>query len=148
MGLTTDFVIAEISEAKAVLAEPSPVRRWPGVEAKSIDTIRLSTLASILAGKAQDVDAIVAYSEKFLFLASTGDNERHVLLLPEQFVRDLAIIKESDLARVAKAWLATEEFQMDREWTEKDVLDIVRHLRGLASDSVRLKKPILLQWSP
>jgi hypothetical protein len=147
MGITTDFVIAEASEAKAVLSEPAPTRHWPGVEAKSIDTIRLSTLASILSGKALDVDTVVAYSEKFTFLESTGDNERHVLLLPDEFVKRLASIKDNEIPGFAKTWLGTEEFQLDGGWTEMEVREVVRGLRNLASDAVRQEKPVLLQWS-
>ncbi len=147
MGITTDFVIADVSEAKAVLAEPAPTRRWPGVEAKSIDIIRLSSLAEILAGKALDVDAVSAYSEKFVFLESTGDNERHVLLLPDEFVKRLASIKDNEIPGVAKTWLATEEFQADGGWTAPEVGEIVRGLHNLASEAVRKKKPVLLQWS-
>jgi hypothetical protein len=147
MGITTDFVIAEASEAKAVLAEPAPTRRWPGVEANSIDTIRLSSLASILTGRALDGDTVFAYSEKFTFLESTGDNERHVLLLPDEFVNRLASLKDNEIPGYAKTWLRTDEFRADGGWTEVEVREVLRELRNLASEAIRQNKPVLLQWS-
>ncbi len=59
MGIITDFVIAQPNEAAAVLEEPAPTRKWRGFEAKSIDTIKLSTLGFILDGKPLDTDPVV-----------------------------------------------------------------------------------------
>ena len=147
MGIITDFVIADQAEAKAVLSEPAPTRRWPGIEAKSIDTIRLATLSAIISGKPLDVDSVVAYSEKFTLLVSSPDNERHVVLLPADLVESLGKLKPESMTSVARAWLRTEEFQLDGSWEEKDVLEIVRMLHKLANDSLRAKRPVLLFWS-
>ena len=147
MGIVTDFVIAEASEAKTILSEPAPLRRWPGVEAKSIDTIRLSTLAAIISGKSQDADSVAAYSDTFTFLASSPDNERHVVLLPADLVNALGRLKADVLPSVARAWLKTEEFQADGWWKENDVLEIVQMLHKLAGDAIRANKPMLLYWS-
>jgi hypothetical protein len=143
MGITTDFVIVDAAQAKAVLAEPAPTRRWPGVEAKSVDIICLSTLASIVAGKSVETESVVAYSKKFQFLASTSDNERHVLLLPDDLVRGLAQVKDVDLPSVARAWHSTAEL---RSWKEQEVSQVLRELRDLAREAVRVRKPVLLQW--
>jgi hypothetical protein len=146
MGVVTDFVIADVAEANSVLIEPSPTRRWPGVEAKSIDTIKLSTLHAIVTGLPLEVDSIVAYSEKFTFLVSTNDDERHVVLLPSEFVSALAKVKTERLPSVADAWLSTEEFQLDGWWTKAKVLEVVTLLHKLAVDAGRAKKPVLLLW--
>ncbi len=86
----------------------------------------------------------MAYSKKFQFLASTSDNERLVLLLPDDLVRSLAQVKDVDLPSIARDWHSTEELQ---SWKEQDVSQVLRELRDLAREAVRVHKPVLLQWT-
>lgn len=62
MGIISDFVIAQPNEAAVVIEEPAPTRRWRGVEARGIDTIRLATLKFILDGKPLDPKPVVDFS--------------------------------------------------------------------------------------
>ena len=147
MAILTDFVIAPEAEAKAVLAQPSPTRRWPGVEAKSIDIIRLASLKFILDGQALDDNAVVSYSERFIFLASSADDESHVVRVPSELIEALSKLPNDKVRPIASAWLQTDEFQMDGWWKEEDLFEVVSRLRSLAVEASTGTVPVLLRWS-
>jgi hypothetical protein len=146
MGIITDFVVAETAEAKAVLAEAAPTKRWAGVEAKGIETIKLSTLKFILDGKSLDVNSVVAYHSGIKELASRGADGPWVFLVPPELTRQLASLSANDVARVAAAWHKTEEFQLDR-WPQSDVQALLVELRQLAERAEKSHRPLLLFMS-
>lgn len=143
MGVITDFVIAEPREATDILEVAAPVQRWRGLEAKTIDTIKLSTLAFILSGKPLDIDAVVAYSMSIKVLATESEEGPWVFLVPEELVLKLASTSKSDLAEAGKLWHQTEEFQLDG-WAETDVAKVLTDLHKLASESRSSQKSLLL----
>lgn len=143
MGIISDFVIAQPNEAAIVIEEPAPTRRWPGVEAKGIGTIKLATLKFILDGKPLDTTPVVDYSTTIKNLAIAGEDGPWVFLVPEELVRQLAEVPAGRLASVAKQWHQSEEFQLDR-WSEPEVLEVLGELRELASAARSTNKSVLL----
>src|SRR4051794_35001500 len=54
MGLLTDFVIAGEDEAAAIAAAVRPAERWPTLECKGVDVVKLSTLVAAATSRAAD----------------------------------------------------------------------------------------------
>lgn len=146
MGVISDFVIAHPSEAAVVIEEPAPARKWKGLEAKSIDTVKLSTLKFILDGKDLDTEHVVSYSMGVKELAMKGDEGPWVYLVPEELVQQLAERPKAGLAAVAKRWHQTEEFKLDG-WNESDVLEVLEGLHELAIGARSTKRSMLLFMS-
>lgn len=143
MGIITDFVVADIAEAKAVLIEDVPTKRWLGVEAKGIETIKLSTLKFILDGKPLDVESVVLYHSAIKELATSGQEGPWVFLIPPELTKQLASLSDDEVRRVASAWHQTEEFQMDR-WSQSDVHEVLSELHQLANRAEQSYRSVLL----
>lgn len=73
------------------------------VEFGGVDTLKLSTLWAIIAGKEWDVSSMA----EFKTLKSTDSEWTH--RLPDELTQKIATIHGMELERVAKEWSATEE---------------------------------------
>ena len=146
MGILTDLVIADVADAEAVLDAPTHTPKWKAIEAKGVETIKLSTLAFILEGKPLDIEPVVEFSKGFTQLASAGDEGPWVFLVPATLTVNLAKVSDANMPKVVDAWHLTEELQLDR-WSKSDVSVLLKEMRGLAADSVKAGKPILLWMS-
>jgi len=114
------------------------------LEAKSVDQVKLATLAFILKGKLPEGEHLTAYIQSFENLVAASDDGPWIDLLPAELVEDLAILSEERINAVARSWANTDEAKLDR-WSESDVLPFLRELSAFAA-SARAQDKKLLLW--
>ena len=142
MGVQSEFVIADPSEADAVAASDGPSSSWNGFVFRGLDHIQLITVwALIETGTALDdfdarLDAVP--------IVSASDDGPHVAVLPEKMVTVLSQVSaldEEEFQSLLGKWRSTDEFE---GWDEADVTDL--HEVGDLADTARLEAKTLLLW--
>jgi hypothetical protein len=142
MGVLTDFVIADPSDAERVGESSYSSKDFGGLEAKGIDQVKLGTLYGILTG-APFNPSFMGDDESLLYLAS--DAGPLVQLVPPDLVGRLASLDDSELTRVAEKWAETEEFALSR-WSPETVEHWLTDLAAIARKTVAEGKSLLM-WS-
>ena len=144
MGVLSDLVIADLSEAQAVADSDEPCREWEGFSFKGLDHVKLCTLLSFLESGSPGQEF-----ERFLNLidAVSTPTEKGALVfavLPEQVAQLAAIaaMDDDEVRRVAIAWGATDELN---DWRDSEVADLLRTIGDLA-DTGALQGKCLLLW--
>jgi len=138
-----DLIAATPEDAEAILSNVQHASIWPTLEAKTVDQVKLASLAFILRAKPLDSDAVVEYINEFKLLASGGDDGPWIHQLPDGLVRDLAALQDHQVPSIATAWAATEEARLDR-WNPKDVQPFLRELSAFAASAVAQGRVVLL----
>ena len=138
-----DLISAFSAEAEAILTTPRHEAAWPTLVAKTVDQIKLASLAFVLNGKELSDAAVVEYSESFLPLATGGDNGPWVYLMPADLVASLVVMQDDRIDRFAQAWALTEELQLDR-WSRADASAFLSELKRFAIETSESKRELLL----
>jgi hypothetical protein len=141
MSFFTDFLIATKREARKVAAADNPTKRWPGFTYKNLTCLDLTTLFGLMNG-VTDTDGVVALADEFEYLSTTADESLELRLFPKTFTRALAAVGPDEAARLAKEWRAEEGGVSD--WELAEVRQLVGELCGLARQSIKARKPIML----
>jgi hypothetical protein len=145
MGVLSDIIIAEPDEAAAInAARGTHLNRWPCLESKGIDTIKLGTLSQIMAGRpVEDIDAISTFMTDDM-LDQGSDEGPWIFLVPEQLKLSLAAINKDAEEEIARKWACTEEFALGG-W---DVTDVEEYLHDLIAHAGRAREAgkSLLLW--
>jgi len=139
-----DLIAANAEDAQAILTTPGHANVWPTLEAKTVDQVKLASLAFILKGKPPEDDPVIAYMKSFENLVSASDEGPWINLLPVDLVDDLVTLSEDKIPLVARAWANTEEARLDG-WNERDVSSFLRELSAFAA-SARAQSKNLLLW--
>ena len=143
-AMLTDLIAAKSEDASAVLDTLGYASVWSTLQAKSVDSVKLASLAFILKGLPPDDELVIEYMKSFRSLASAGEEGPWVELVPDDLVELLSRLSESQLGPVARAWAATEEAKLDR-WVEADVKELLGHLSALAASALTQNLNILLR---
>jgi hypothetical protein len=156
MGILSDFVVADPSEAK-VVAGAGDRRRWPVLQSNGFTVLEVAWLHFLITGEDADapasppkvvqnpftkreqvVSALVQYSD-FPCLADTGETWLHQL--PNGLVDELA--KATDLPLIADRWASCEELRGAKPEILAGILMDLQRLARLARSS----KKALLLWT-
>jgi hypothetical protein len=138
-----DLVAAKPEDAEVILSNLGHASIWPTLEAKTVDQVKLASLAFILGTKPLVPDAIGEYIKEFKALASGGDEGPWIDQLPDVLVKDLAALHEEQIPAAAAAWAATEEARLDR-WNAKDTEAFLRELSAFAASAAAQGRTVLL----
>ena len=141
MGVLTDaFVASEADLDSLQPGEGGPSARFPTVEGKSIDPLKLATLEAILRGQ-----------ETYTYVASIQEplqdwGEQFVCRFPDTLVAALAQLQPSNMLQVAAAWAATEEWQLDNPTSEaiSGLADLIASYSDLAQRAQRESKSMYM----
>ena len=143
MGVLTDIVIADRTDAERVGRSPCPYTTFDGIDAKGIDTVKLGTLSGILTNSPFDPDFI---ANDCLFQG--GDEGPWVFEVPSTFVRHLASLISKELLHTGTRWAASEELSPRYDhWPAEDVHEVLGRLVALARRAVEAKKSVLIWMS-
>ena len=155
MGLSSDFVVADRSEATAV-ADTVDRERWPSLQSSGFTILEVGLLHFVLTGADPDApvspprfvtspfsgkEAQVTVGTAYLdgFTCHDDRGEAWVHEVPPSLVEELA--KASGLDAVAAKWAQLEELEgADPE----DVKGVLVELQGLARLAREQKKSLLL----
>lgn len=139
MGVLTDLVIADKSEAENVANSFEPSSEWNGFDAKGHNEITLGTLLCILRNKQFDVDI----AEEFPLLAQASEDGAWVFEVPNDLVIRLNRLNDSEIPDIASKWLQTDEMKdADNDYAE----NFINELKLLATESLNQQKSILM-WT-
>src|SRR5262245_42105299 len=105
MGVLSDIVIADKSEAKAVGASRNPTAQWEGAAWKTIDPVKLGKLWSILKSEPLELERVMAKVRQIQLLHEASDDGPWVYLLPDQLRDALADLSnyETDVMQELQA---------------------------------------------
>jgi len=147
VGILSNIIVADRNEASAInAAGGSHLKRWPCLESKGIDQVKLGTLSQILNNRPiDDVNTVAAFMVDAM-LDKRSDEGPWVFLVPEQLQSALASLDEEAQDSVAEKWAATEEFILDR-WQPADVEEYLKDLVAHARKSRAAGKSLLLWMS-
>jgi len=137
MGVLTDIVVADDTEAPAVAAAAVPSERWPGIDMKGVDEFMLALLWAELSHQASGPELETAFTA----LHAASEEGPWVSRVPKPFVRLLAQSDDTAAASAARALLAHAEFET---WELHEVREVVDGLRALAREAVRTGKSLIL----
>lgn len=139
MGVLTNLVIADESEAQAVGKANVPSLQWPGLDAKGIDQVKLSKLICILTGEEWNVELI----DEFAQLHEESSEGPWVFMVSPRLIQLLVDLDESAIQLIGQQWAETEEFELD-QWEPDTVLSTLRDIRKLACAAHNEKKSVLM----
>ncbi|MEO8396537.1 MAG: hypothetical protein ABI700_26320 [Chloroflexota bacterium] len=145
MGILTDFVVADISEAQRIGESLNPSRDFNGLDAKGIDQVKLAMLYAILSDQPYDPDFMSA--ESLLYAAS--DDGPWVQQVPPDLVSRLANLSDSDYPAITHQWAQTEEFTHKHSgYSPAAALErtegFLRRIAPLARQSIAENKALLM----
>jgi hypothetical protein len=145
-----DLVAAKPEDAEVILSNLGHASIWPTLEAKTVDQVKLASLAFILRTKplipdviGEYIKVIGEYIKEFKPLASGGDEGPWIDQLPDELVKDLVALRDEQIPSVAAAWAVTEEAKLDR-WNAKDAEAFLRELSAFAASAVAQGRSVLL----
>jgi hypothetical protein len=142
MGVLTDILVADESEASAIASEGVPTKRWHGIDAKGIDQVKLGTLWALLTEQAYKSELIA----DFISLHEVSEEGPWVYRVPGSLVKLLAELDDKRAAKTSLTWAATEEFELDG-WEGSQVRSFLDQLRSIARDATAKRKGLLMWMS-
>ena len=138
MGVLTDLIIADKSDAEIVANSIGPTEEWKGFDAKGHNEITLGHLLCILRG--EEFDETVW--DEFPLLAQATEDGPWVFDLPDDLTVKLSQLNEDEIPAVVSEWLADNDDMkgFDNNYAES----FIREFKLLAAESINEQKPILM----
>jgi hypothetical protein len=144
MGVLTDLVIGEKSDAQRVCDSNCPSEEFSGLDAKGIDSVKLGTLYEILTDTKLGDSSFMSGD----ILVSGGEEGPWVMEVPPDLVKQLAALNAKQLAEVAKKWSKTEEFSPKYDnWPPEMVHEVLQEIAKLCVKAVAARKGVLMWMS-
>lgn len=137
--MITDFVIAEPTQAPDIAAHVRPAQKWESLEGWKVDTVKISSLFSVLSGEAFDGTQV----SQITYLAGSKRTGPVVLLIPDRVRDAFAAIDPEESSAIGRRWAQTDELKADN-WANDDASRFVREIAGLAQRASRQKRSLLL----
>jgi hypothetical protein len=146
MGILTDLFVASATEIDDALVKDGPADRFPTVEAKSADDIKLTSLNGISTGRSSDIDdgGFDELSAEIPLIRHAGDEGPWVFQLPTQLLSAVAVADPERLTAINEEWAQTEEWQLDGVADPEDTRWLVDELARLARDAQANGKNVYL----
>lgn len=144
MGVLTDFVVADRTEAHLVGEADVPSQTFNGIDAKGIDQVKMATLYAILTGTDYDPD-FLATDDSFAYIGS--DDGPWVQAIPDPMLHKLAELSPFTIPSVAKEWAASEEFDPKySNWSPEAVTWFLQEISRLSRLAVSTNKTVFM-WT-
>jgi hypothetical protein len=142
MGVLTDFVIADRTDAHRVCYSKCPSRDFTGLNVKGIDIVTLGALNAILTGGEFDPGFMDMGDG---FICCGGEDGPWVFEVPADLVQRLAKLNEDQLVSAAIKWAATEEFSPKyANWPIERVHQVLGDLTILCKRAAGERKSVLM----
>jgi hypothetical protein len=138
-----DLLAAKPEDAGAIMTTNGHAGVWPTLEAKTVDQVKLASLALILRDQPLEAEEVGKLVESFKSLATGGEDGPWIDLVPESLVHDLAELTSDRIWSVAAKWASTEEAQLDR-WKAEDAAAFLKELSAFAASAVAQSRSLLL----
>ena len=142
MGVLSDFVIAGPDDGTAIGASFKPATTWSTLEAKGVDTIKLSTLYCSATGTGY-FDGLEA---SFEFVGGDKEEGPWVFKFPAEVLSVIAGISGEQTDIVAATWVQSEELQLD-QWLLAEASEFIESLSAHARQAVASNSALYLWLS-
>ena len=115
MGLLTDVFVATEDEIDDAVLEEGPADRFPTVEAKGVEIVKITSLNGIATRRSYDLDdgGFDRLSAEVPVTRYAGEEGPWLFRLPAPLLAALAAADGSKLGEINEAWARTEEWQLD-----------------------------------
>jgi hypothetical protein len=140
--MISELLSTSRSDALAYACQ-SGTNNFPKLEANTVDTIKLASLALILDGKALRDDEVMSFIDRFEEIANQGEDGPWLYVCPRGFQLALADLRPDRVLEVAQAWVATEEAQLDG-WTVADTTEFLRALSAFCAETAAAGRDLFL----
>ncbi len=149
MGILTDLFVASDGEIDDALVEEGPAQRFPTIEGKSVDTVKITSLNGIATNRNYDLarGGLEQLLSEVTEVRDAGEEGPWVFRLPGALVSALATADEERLAEINNAWAATDEWKLDGVVTPDDIRWLVDDLAALARKARAAGKNVYLWLS-
>ena len=141
MGLLTDFFIAAPSDIDVLDISQSPVGRFPGLEAKRTDPVKIVQLQCCIDGRTFE-EHLPLLDE--MSVRDDGQEGPWLFRVPQILCDALASATPDDIDRHGRAWAATEEWTADGG-TAADIVPYLAEIAQLASRA-KAEQRSLFMW--
>ena len=143
MSVLAELVVADASEADAILASDQPTRDWEGFGFKGLDNVKLVQLWALM----ESGDPGDRFEERLKALTSRskGDDGPWVDVLPPPMIEVLAeaaSLDDGEVGTLASSWGGIPEF---KGWDPGEVSDLLG-LVGEMAESARDQEKTLVLW--
>jgi hypothetical protein len=145
--MLTDLIAANPEDADAILGTQGHATVWPTIEAKSVDHVKLASLAFILRGLPPDDAPVIEYMKQFKEIGNSSEDGPLLSQLPRDLLDQLATITSSHFDALGSAWANTEEAQRDG-WSASEATALLQELSAFAASAIAQSKSVLLWMSP
>lgn len=139
MAILTDIIVAQATDAPAIIAEWPGEKRWPALETTGLDYLLLSELAAALKEKA------LANTIETLDPSSSANEADGpwLYILPIELRDRMADLLPADVGAVATGWSKGEE-AVNRGLAPADAERMVQAIQKLAIRARDEGKPMML----
>jgi hypothetical protein len=144
--MLTDLIAANAEEADAVLSTQGHATVWSTLEAKTVDHVKLASLAFILRGLPPEDAPVIEYMKQFKEVGTADEEGPFVYQVPSDLVGLLAAVPATRFEAFGAAWARTEEAQRDG-WTASETTSFLRELSAFAASAQTQSKGMLLWLS-
>jgi hypothetical protein len=114
MSSAADLLLADTSEASAIVASDYPLGTFKGVNVDGLDPLKTAALHSLLAQKGF-ADVLREYQP----IAQASPGGPWLVRLPSELIMCLTHVSPQDQASLAARWASSDQAQ-EAGWTEED----------------------------
>ena len=145
---STDLIIATLDDAPHISGESWSPTDQPTLSIDPVDNVSLTQLLRLVTS--QDYQAIMG---KFNDLTPAQPNVEpwdmddllaQVLAVPDEYVRTIANLQDSQLSSLAEDWSATEELARYK-FQPADMVDLLSALRAFAAQCLDARRSLLMR---
>jgi hypothetical protein len=149
VGILTDFFVAAEDEIDAGVVEDGPADRFPTVEAKSVDDVKITALNAIATGRSYEVDdgSFDRIYPETRLVRDGGEEGPWVIRFPAPLIDALAEADAARIAEINQAWTQTEEWTLEGVSDPEETRWIVDGIARLARDAQAAGKDVYLWLS-
>jgi hypothetical protein len=149
VGILTDFFVATDDDIDDALVEEGPADRFPTVEAKTIDDVKITSLNAIATGRSYDVDdgSFDRIYPETPLIRDGGEEGPWVFRLPTPLLSALSGADAARLTEINEAWAQTEEWALDGVTDPEETRQLVNDVARLARDAQTAEKGVYLWLS-
>jgi len=141
MGVLSDLIVGNETDAEEIVNTPAPSQAFGGVDIKGIDTVKLATLHSIVTDRTP-AELRGAYEPT----ATASHGEAWLIPIPAELVSQLAALNSAERRSVAERWSRTDEFQMD-QWNPQTIAQALDQICNEATKASSSQRTLFLWMS-
>jgi len=144
--MNTLLISADVADYSLLLDSSTPGQRLPSLQANTVDSIKLASLALILSNHSLDDESVIAYMGKFQQINPDSENGPWLEVVPDDLLQALLATSPNQHSSIAERLIQIEEAVMDR-WELAPTTEFIQNLVRFAQENVQGSKKLVLLTS-